>query len=140
MIDTVKVEIRRVLPEPVDEVFRWWTEPELLQRWMSPVGSVDAEVDLRVGGQMRIVMKDRGVEIEHHGEFLEIDPPRRLVFTWHSQYTGPGSLVTVSLDPEGDLSTRVLIVHSQLPPTASASHAGGWAAMLERLERELNAS
>ncbi|MEP6753731.1 MAG: SRPBCC domain-containing protein [Candidatus Dormiibacterota bacterium] len=140
MIETNQVEVRRVLPAPVDEVFRWWTEPALLRRWMSPVGEVEAEVDLRVGGQLRIVMKDGAVEIEHHGEYFEIDPPRRLVFTWHSRYTGGGSLVTVSLEPAGEASTRVLIVHSQLPPSAAESHAGGWAAMLERLEREVDAS
>ena len=140
MIETNQVEVQRVLPASVDEVFRWWTEPALLQRWMSPVGTVDADIDLRVGGHLRIVMKDGAVEIEHHGEYVEIDPPRRLVFTWNSRYTGGGSLVTVSLEPDGERSTRVLIVHSQLPLAAAESHAGGWAAMLERIERELNAS
>ena len=138
MIDTNQIEVRRVLPAPLDEVFRWWTEPALLQRWMSPTGSVEADIDLRVGGRLRIVMKDAAVEIEHHGEYVEIDPPRHLVFTWHSRYTAGGSLVTVTLEPAGEASTRVLIVHSRLPPAAATSHAGGWSAMLERLERELN--
>jgi uncharacterized protein YndB with AHSA1/START domain len=43
------IEIRRRLPAPITEVFRWWTDPQLIQRWMTPVGTVEAEVDLRVG-------------------------------------------------------------------------------------------
>ena len=42
MIGTDRAEIRRVVPAPVDEVFRWWTEPRLLERWLSPVGTVEA--------------------------------------------------------------------------------------------------
>ena len=138
MIGTERVEVTRVVSAPIDEVFRWWTEPHLLERWMSPVGTVVAEVDLRVGGRLRIVMKDQAMEIEHRGEYLEIDPPHRLVFTWESMFTNRAkSLVAVDLEPEGDASTRVVIVHSQLPPAAAASHAGGLAAMVDRLDREL---
>jgi uncharacterized protein YndB with AHSA1/START domain len=138
VIETDRVEIRRVLPAAIEEVFRWWTEPALLERWMSPVGTVEAEVDLRVGGHLRIVMRDGPIEIEHRGEYVEIDPPRRLVFTWQSQYTDGASLVSVSLEPQGEASTTALIVHSKLPASAASSHAGGWGAMLERLEQELS--
>lgn len=137
MIETEPVEITRVVSAPIAEVFRWWTEPQLLERWMSPVGTVEAEIDLRVGGRLRIVMRDEGIEIEHHGEYLEIDRPRRVVFTWQSRFTGGPSLVSVSLEPAGDEATRVMIVHSQLPPDAATSHASGWGAMVDRLEREL---
>jgi hypothetical protein len=53
-----------------------------------PVGTVEAEVDLRVGGALRIVMKGEGMVIEHVGEFTEIEGPRRLAFTWSSPCTG----------------------------------------------------
>jgi uncharacterized protein YndB with AHSA1/START domain len=137
MVTPAAVDIRRVLPAPMAEVFRWWTEPALLERWMTPTGSVDAEVDLRVGGRLRIVMKDGAVHIEHDGEYVEIDPPRRLVFTWRSRYTGGASLVTVTLEPDGESSTRIRVVHEQLPPEVAASHGGGWTAMIERLEKEM---
>lgn len=139
MIGTESIEVRRVLPGPIDEVFRWWTEPELLALWMSPIGQVEAEVDLRVGGRLRIVMRDGPIEIEHEGKYVEIDRPRRVVFTWQSRFTAGVSLVTVSLAAEGATSTHVLIVHSQLPSSAAESHGGGWAAMLGRLEQELGA-
>lgn len=132
------IEIQRRLEAPVDEVFRWWTDPERIQEWMSPVGTVEAEVDLRVGGTLRIVMRGDGIEIEHSGTFMEIDPPRRLVFTWTSPFTGPHpSVVPVELEPDGG-ATRLHLIHSQLPAAAIASHRGGWGAMLERLEGRLD--
>lgn len=134
------VEILRVLPAPIEETFRWFTEPELLERWMSPAGAVEAEVDFRIGGAFRIVMRDAEVAIEHRGEYLEIDPPRRLVFTWRSRYTAGASLVKVSLEPESDALTRVEIVHSQLPADVADAHAGGWGAMADRLGQELQAA
>jgi uncharacterized protein YndB with AHSA1/START domain len=138
--EAVSVDIRRTLPASIDEVFRWWTQPDLLERWMSPSGSVEAHVELRVGGTFHIVMKDAGVEIDHRGEYLEIDPPRRLVFTWESRYTAGASVVTVSLERDGDACTRLQIVHSRLPEDVASGHAGGWGAMADRLEKELNAS
>jgi uncharacterized protein YndB with AHSA1/START domain len=132
------VEIQRRLPAPVDEVFRWWTDPERLQEWMSPVGTVEAEVDLRVGGSIRIVMKGDGMVIEHQGTFLEIEPPRRLVFTWSSPFTGPlPSIVTLELERDGAHATRLHLIHRRLPEASAESHRGGWGAMLDRLGGKL---
>ena len=128
------IEIRRRLPAPIAEVFRWWTEPDRLREWMSPTGSVEAEVDLRVGGAFRIVMSGHGAVIEHVGEYLEVDPPRRLVFTWASVFTGAApSVVTVELEPDGEGATRLRLIHAQLPEAAVVSHRDGWRTMLERL-------
>jgi uncharacterized protein YndB with AHSA1/START domain len=129
------IEIRRRVPAPIAEVFRWWTEADRLRQWMSPVGTVDAEVDLRVGGSFRIVMMDAGTVIEHIGVYTEVEEPRRLVFTWSSPYTGPTpSLVTLELEPDGERATYLRLVHAELPDSAVDSHRGGWGAMLVRLE------
>jgi uncharacterized protein YndB with AHSA1/START domain len=138
MIDAGVVEIHRRLPAPIGEVFRWWTEPDLLCKWMTPIGNVEADIDLRVGGALRIVMKGDGRVIEHTGEYLEIDPPRRLVFTWVSPYTGNRpSVITVELHPAGEDATDLHLVHSQLPHDAAGSHGEGWGAMLHRLSGRL---
>jgi uncharacterized protein YndB with AHSA1/START domain len=134
------IEIQRRLPAPVTEVFSWWTEPERLREWMSPIGTVEAEVDLRVGGALRIVMRGDGTVIEHRGEYVEIEPPRRLVFTWGSPFTGDEpSLVTIELEPDGPDATLLRLVHSRLPESAGASHEHGWGAMLDRLRSRLGA-
>lgn len=138
MNDPTSVEIRRRLSAPIAEVFRWWTDPQLLERWMTPVGEVDATVDLRTGGAFRIVMSGGGMVIEHVGVFLEIEQPRRLVFTWTSPYTGPRpSVVTVELEPADDDSTDLRLTHTELPAETAASHGSGWGAMLARLEEAL---
>lgn len=127
------LEIRRVLPAPPDDVFRAWTDPVVMARWLSPVGSAEAEVDLRVGGAFRLVMRGDGREIEHTGEYRAIEPPTLLVFTWVSPFTGStGSLVTVRLATHGD-GTELVLTHEALPPGGADSHAGGWGRMLDRL-------
>ncbi|HEV2027711.1 MAG TPA: SRPBCC domain-containing protein [Candidatus Dormibacteraeota bacterium] len=134
------IEIRRRLPAPVAEVFRWWTEADRLREWMSPVGTVEAEVELRVGGALRIVMRGEGTVIEHFGKYIEIDPPRRLVFTWASPFTGAEpSLVTLELEPEGADATQLLLVHSRLPESVAKSHRDGWGTMLDRLSGKVRA-
>jgi uncharacterized protein YndB with AHSA1/START domain len=128
------VEIHRRLSVPIGEVFRWWTEPDRLKEWMSPVGTVDAEVDLRIGGALRIVMKSGDTAIEHVGQYIEIERPKRLVFTWRSPFTGPeGSVVTVDLEPDDDDATLLRLVHSRLPESVAPSHRDGWGSMLDRL-------
>jgi uncharacterized protein YndB with AHSA1/START domain len=128
------VELRRRLPAPVAEVFRWWTQPELLCEWMSPSGTAEVKMDLRVGGAMLIVMKHEGTVVRHVCEFLEVVPPTRLVFSWSSPYTGAQpSIVTLELEPDGESATNLSLVHNQLPEEAAESHRGGWGAILDRL-------
>jgi len=127
------VRVERLLPAPPDAVFRAFTDPALLRRWMSPVGHAEASVDARVGGALHIAMIDGDVRIEHTGEILELDRPRRMRFTWVSAYTGAaGSVVTVTLLPDGD-QTRLTLLHEQLPVGVVDPHRSGWKAMVERL-------
>ena len=110
-----------------------------MREWMSPAGEAEAEVDLRVGGAFRVTMKGQGLTIDHHGQYREVDPPRRLVFTWVSRYTGAEpSLFTVDLEPAGG-GTELRIVHERLPEDVAEALGGGWAAMLDRLAGRLDA-
>ncbi len=127
------VVIRRTIPASAERVFDAWTDPEQLARWMSPVGHAVAEVDARVGGSIRVTMSGDGRTIEHTGEYLAIERPRRLVFSWRSPYTGGGtSRVTVELI-DGAGGTALTLRHELLPLVAIVSHAGGWGSMLDRL-------
>ncbi len=127
------IELARVLPATPDEVFRAWTDPEQMARWMSPVGSARADVDLRVGGHLRLVMDGAGMSIAHTGEYLEIDPPTRLSFTWRSEHTGGrDTMVTVALEPHPD-GTFLRLRHERLSEEQAATHGQGWGQMVERL-------
>jgi uncharacterized protein YndB with AHSA1/START domain len=77
------VVITRVFDAPRELVFKAWTDPVHLARWWGPKGFTNpiCEVDLRVGGALRIVMRaPDGAEHPMTGVFREIDPPARLVF------------------------------------------------------------
>jgi uncharacterized protein YndB with AHSA1/START domain len=81
--------LTRLIDAPREKLFRCWTEPALLKRWFAPapVTTPIAEVDLRVAGANRIVMKTvDGQEIPCPGTYLEIVPNEKLVFT--DAYTG----------------------------------------------------
>ena len=122
-----------MLAAPLEEVFRAWTDPDLIGEWMSPVGTAAAEVDLRVGGRFRVVMSGRGMVIEHTGEYLHVEPPHRLMFTWRSPYTGDEpSVVTVALSAAAG-GTALVLTHARLPRDAVESHGQGWGEMLDRL-------
>jgi uncharacterized protein YndB with AHSA1/START domain len=131
------LKLRRLLSATADEVFAAWTDPQLMSLWMSPVGHAEVQVDLRVGGRFRIAMVGEGRRIEHTGEYLEIAPARRLVFTWRSPYTGSqATVVTVELRPE-DTGTELLMIHERLPEDQVEPHSGGWGRMLDRLTEEV---
>jgi uncharacterized protein YndB with AHSA1/START domain len=76
------------------------------------------------------------------GEFVEVDPPRRVVFTWG--FTNPElavepgtSTVEVTLEKR-DGGTHVRLVHGDLPAAERGAHDSGWATMLARLERAVD--
>lgn len=127
------VYLERLLPATVEEVFAAWTDPTLMAKWLAPTGYAEVETDLRVGGQFRVTMIGDEVPLEQSGEYLLIDPPRRLSFTWRSPYTGGhASQVDVILTARGS-ATHLVLSHKQLPDTTRSSHEGGWVTILERL-------
>jgi uncharacterized protein YndB with AHSA1/START domain len=131
------VRLEMDLPAPISEVYAAWTEPEAMRRWLSPVGRAEVQADVRVGGRFRIVMGAGERNLQHTGEYLIVDPPHELSFTWHSPFTGDEpSVVTVTLTEQAD-HTRLVLVHERLPEGQAEPHLGGWGTMLERLAAEV---
>lgn len=125
----------RTVAASQEEVFRAWSDPAALADWMRPsegMAPATVEVDFRVGGRFRIVMHGERDYVQE-GEYLEIDPPRRLVFTWVSAFLPDEEAhtrVTVTLEPDG-AGTRIRLVHDQLPEgDAYDGHVEGWARIL----------
>lgn len=134
------VRIEREVAAPIDVVYAAWTTPALMARWLSPSGDAEVDADVRVGGTFRVVMVGDGRRIEHTGEYLRLEPPHALSFTWVSAYTGPdASVVTVTLTARGE-HTLVQLSHERLSAAAAESHRGGWGAILDRLGRVLTES
>jgi len=80
--DGPQVRIERVLPAQIQDVFDAWTDPATMALWLSPVGHAEAEVDLRVMGRFKVAMIGEATQIEHTREYLVVNPPRELSFTW----------------------------------------------------------
>jgi uncharacterized protein YndB with AHSA1/START domain len=131
--DAPHVRVERVLPAPIQDVFDAWTDPARMAEWMSPVGHAEAEVDLRLMGRFTVSMIGETTRIEHTGEYLVVNPPHELSFTWQSIYTGSEpSVVTVLFESEGE-ETRIVLTHRRLPEGQVDPHAQGWEAMITRL-------
>jgi uncharacterized protein YndB with AHSA1/START domain len=131
------VTVSREIPASAEALFDAWLEPRSLGTWLRPsvISQTRAEVDPRVGGEFRIVMVRDGAEVLHSGRYLEIDRPRRLVFSWSSPATGHReSIVTVTFQTRAG-STLVEIRQVGLPDEqAQAGHHEGWSDALRELE------
>jgi uncharacterized protein YndB with AHSA1/START domain len=139
------VRIERTYAASAEDVFDAWTSPEVMRRWFHCAPdweTPEAEVDLRVGGKVRVVMRmPDGTEAEARGEYTLIDRPHRLVMTWtfDNDPSHAEQLIELSFS-ESDGSTTVLMVNSGIS-TADRRDAQdwGWRGCLDELERALAA-
>jgi uncharacterized protein YndB with AHSA1/START domain len=104
---------------------------------MSPFpGAVDckASCDLRPGGAYSLVMTSGDASRDVSGTYVEIDSPRRLVFTWMGPLTNNvNTLVTLELTPHGD-ETDLVLTHERLPtPAMWDGHTRGWGIIFDHL-------
>jgi uncharacterized protein YndB with AHSA1/START domain len=132
------MQIRRRVKAGAEEIFDLWTRPDLMVRWMSPFpGTVDctASCDLRPGGAFSLFMSSKEASREVSGTYVEIDRPRKLVFTWIGPLTNNvNTLVTVELIPRGDDETDLVLTHERLPTAATVEgHTRGWGHILDHL-------
>ncbi len=102
------------------------------------VSGVRVEVEARVGGRYRITMQKPDGDVEHRGEYLVIEPPSRLSFTWISVNTeNRPSVVTIELVEVGG-GTELVLTHRRLPPTQVDGHTQGWTDILGKLAAALS--
>jgi uncharacterized protein YndB with AHSA1/START domain len=131
--------VRRLLPVPRERVFAAWLDPASLARWMCPgdVTGATVELDPRVGGTFRIVMHRGQTGVEHRGEYLRIEPPSLLSFTWISVNTDQQpTIVTVELTERGT-GTELVLTHRRLPASRVDAHRSGWTTIVGKLETAL---
>jgi uncharacterized protein YndB with AHSA1/START domain len=137
------LRIERTFEAPAQRVFEAWTSEEVLRRWFHAKRdweTSEAEVGLRLGGAVRVVMRDtdEGRDIGGGGTYTEIDPPTRLAFTWTwDDDSNRETLIELDfLEAEG--RTTVLLTHSALADEeAVRNHEEGWSQCLENLGRAI---
>ncbi|HKY61683.1 MAG TPA: SRPBCC domain-containing protein [Gemmatimonadota bacterium] len=136
---SVSLEVSRIVPAPPEAVFRAWTEPREIEKWWAPDGmSVPfVDIDLKVGGTYRLGLQRPDADPFYAtGTYREVQPPRRLVFTWRwepdTMKTGE-TLVTIEFH-EQDGKTEIVLTHERFPSTeVRDEHRKGWTECLERL-------
>jgi uncharacterized protein YndB with AHSA1/START domain len=136
------IRIERTFRSPIEQVFDAWTNPEVMRRWFhcdpdweTPI----AEVDLRVGGDIRVVMqRPDGSQAGAHGVFTLIDRPHRLEMTWtFADAPANEQIVRLTLS-ESEGGTTVLLVNSGVSTDARrGSQDLGWQGCLTELSRLL---
>jgi uncharacterized protein YndB with AHSA1/START domain len=135
-----EVRIEYLLRHPPERVFAAWTDATHVARWMCPGdGSVvQAIADPRVGGEFHVVMNVApGVNVEHDGHYVTIDPPNLVELTWRSVNTDDrDTLLSVSIAPHED-GARLTLVHRGLPEPTTDSHRLGWESILGHLQHAL---
>jgi uncharacterized protein YndB with AHSA1/START domain len=140
-VSKTSVSVKRLLPADVGRVFEAWSSAEAMSRWfvVDPGWTVKATNDFRVGGKYRVEMRQNdGTVFLALGEYVEIAPPRKLVFTWGSALPViERSLVTIELRQVGS-GTELTLTHENLPDTDEGrAHSVGWEGTLSSLERYL---
>ncbi len=138
--------LTRLIDAPPEAVFRCWTEPELMTRWFAPKpwSTPRASVDLRPGGATLVVMADEnGTEYPNPGQYLEVIPNRKLVFT--DAYTGdwqpsekPFFTCVLTFEPEGSKTRYTAIArHWTIEDRETHEKMGfreGWSLCAAQLE------
>ena len=123
--------VREIVIDATPEtIWPFLVEPERHVEWLGTI----ADIDPRPGGRYRVLV---GGEHQSTGEYVEVTPYERVVFTFGWEQAGnpitPGSSrVEISLHREGD-KTRVRLTHSGIPDDAVSDHTAGWEHYLERL-------
>lgn len=132
--------LRRTFDAPRALVFKVWTEPKHVVRWFGPNDFTvpHCEMDFRVGGTYRNCMRaPDGVDHWVWGEYLEIEPPERIVFTWNREDAEGNpkynTVVTITLAEEN--GKTALTLHQALFATTEDrdDHRHGWSECIVRL-------
>jgi uncharacterized protein YndB with AHSA1/START domain len=145
LTDDKTLRLERTFQAPAEAVFEAWTSEEVLRRWWHTEDgweTSEAELDLRVGGAVRVAMRDpkKGAEYGGGGTYTEVEPPNRLAFTWTWDGDTRQTLIEIDFE-ESDGATTVRFTHSGLKDEETLrDHEDGWTKMFNRLGGMLEAA
>ncbi len=152
MADTKDVRIERTFDAPIDLVWAMWTEPEHFADWYGPIGATipNADMDVRVGGRRRIAMEMQTpgglMQMYFIGEYREVDPPTRLVYTERMADADGNAMTAEQMGmPAGapmetsvvveleDLGTRTKMTMTHVGIPADSPGGQGWVMAIDKL-------
>jgi uncharacterized protein YndB with AHSA1/START domain len=126
-----------------ERVFDAWLDPKKAGDWLFATANgqmVRVEIDARIGGRFMFVDRRNGEEVEHTGEYLELDRPKRLVFRFAvPKYLSVYTHVALDIVPVG-AGCELTLVHEGVLPEYEAQTQSGWKAILDSLAAALGAA
>jgi uncharacterized protein YndB with AHSA1/START domain len=134
-----QLELRRRVAAPRDRIFAALTGPADIATWWGPLGftTPEIELDLQVGGRYRFTMQPPDGDSFHvSGEFVAIDPPSRLAYTFRWDEPTPDdreTVVTVTLEAVGDAAELIVRQGDFATEERLELHRGGWTDSLGKL-------
>jgi uncharacterized protein YndB with AHSA1/START domain len=136
------VRVGRRFSQSAERVFDAWLNPRLASRFLfaTETGTmVRAEIDPRVGGRFTFVDRRDGQDTEHVGEYLEIERPRRLVFSFGvPAFSAEMTRVTLEITPAGT-GCELTLTHEGVLPDYKERTTGGWTKILGGVEQTIDA-
>jgi uncharacterized protein YndB with AHSA1/START domain len=137
----IQVRLTRHLPSTPERVFDAWLDPDWLRRWMFGPDVRDEQIvrlerDARPGGRFSFLVRRGDVDVDHVGEYVEIDRPRRLVFTWGIRGASDDIPSRVSVDfAAADGGCHLTLTHEMAQEWADYVDRtrSGWTTMLDKL-------
>jgi len=134
------LRIERIFAAPIEAVFDAWTSVDVLRRWW-PAGrdweTVVAEAEVRVGGQLRLVIRTPSGQIYGgEGRYTQVRPPERLSFSWQWDDPAgrPTQLIDLTFTDNADGTTTVVLINSGITDRDREDHGRGWALSLDNLD------
>jgi len=124
-------------------VYNAWTDPGILRHWWGPLGCevYKCEVDLRPGGKWRYGIRTANGDREVFGEYLSVEPEKRLVFSWqwaNDEKKPEKTIVTIIFRAESEDSTHLTMRQEAFLTTESCeNHSTGWHSSFESLTQFL---
>jgi len=138
---TRSLQITRQYDFSMERVFDAWLAPDKIRRFLfaTPTGTiVRVDIDARVGGTFVITDRRDGEDVEHTGQYLEIDRPRRLVFTFGvPKYSKEFTRVALDLKPTAT-GCELTLTHEGVLPEWLEKSREGWGMILEALAMHLS--
>jgi uncharacterized protein YndB with AHSA1/START domain len=146
MTEHPTLTMERTFDAPAERVFDAFTSEEVLRRWFHAGHdweTPEASIDLRVGGELRLVMRNphEGENYGARGRYTEIDPPRKLAFTWlwdeDLERDQVEQLIEIEFTETGGKTTMRFIHQDLWDEEEVRSHEGGWTNAFDNLQREV---
>ncbi len=133
---TVTVQVSRRFTASAERVFDAWLEPAHARQFLfaTPTGEmIRCKIDARIGGSYSIVERRDGEDVEHVGEYTQIDRPRQLEFTLRvPKFSDATSVIRIDIT-ELDDGCELTLTSEDVPTEWAESSREGWGGILETL-------